>query len=75
MAKPRPETETWRAKGSRDKAVPGPCGVIGDGMVRKAACVNQGDLLARSDGVHAANKEPKNRTSRSQSAHSSWEVS
>ena len=49
--------------------------VIGDGMVRKAACVNQGDLLVISVGVHAASKEPKSRVSRSQSAHSSEEVS
>jgi hypothetical protein len=44
-------------------------------MVRKAACVNQGELLAESDGVHAAIKGPKSRVSRSQSAHSSEELS
>ena len=27
--------------------------VFGDGMVKKAACVNQGDLGRRQDGVHA----------------------
>jgi hypothetical protein len=44
-------------------------------MIKKAACVNQGDLLAESDGVHAASREPKSRVSRSQSAHSSEELS
>jgi hypothetical protein len=44
-------------------------------MIKKAACVNQGDLLVESDGVHAAGKEPKSRMSRSQSAHSSEELS
>jgi hypothetical protein len=44
-------------------------------MIKKAACVNQGDLLVESDDVHAASKEPKSRMSRSQSAHSSAEFS
>jgi hypothetical protein len=44
-------------------------------MIEKAACVNQGDLLVGSDGVHAAKKEPRNQMSRSQSAHSSEELS
>ncbi len=48
--------------------------VFGDGMVRKATRVNQGDLLADKDGVHGR-KVPKSRASRSQSVHSSEEIS
>ena len=31
--------------------------VVGDGMIRKVTCVNQGDLLADEDGVHGPSPE------------------
>ena len=55
------------------KAVTGPCQVVGDGMIKKATCVNQGDLLAKE--TEFLDIVPKSRVSRSQSAHSSEEVS